>query len=352
MAKYEAVLTLLEDRIRHGDYLIKEFPSERKLAEETGVSYMTARKVTQLLVKKGLLKRKDNGRLYASAGNSVSEKQIVYLSPAFPGMLYYKWLADIMATCDSYGVHVRPFEYVHYHDVVFQQVLDTADGVFFILKSEEISDHLLGLIEESEAMVVSLERDLTAHGIPSILTRTPMVIDLILTHLKDLGHKRILGLNTQPGDFIITERLNRMHAVARNLGLELELVNDPVQVYGDTLEQSVRVLNGIMDGHALNVTAIVGVTQPAAIGAQRVMFEKGIRVPDDISVCSIANEGMCPYTTPAITTACDIDPRLDISRSIRHMLQGVWEGNLLMAPSAVRLFAGESCAVPGSRSQS
>ena len=43
-AKYTEVMSVIERRIRAGDYLLSSIPGERKIAEETGVSYMTARR--------------------------------------------------------------------------------------------------------------------------------------------------------------------------------------------------------------------------------------------------------------------------------------------------------------------
>ena len=87
MAKYHSIVQVLEERIEHGDYLINDFPSERKLAAETGVSHMTARKVTQVLLEKGLLQRMENGRLAASSSRQESAAQIAFVSPAYPSLL-------------------------------------------------------------------------------------------------------------------------------------------------------------------------------------------------------------------------------------------------------------------------
>ena len=42
--KYEQVMSVIERRVREGDYLLHHIPGERKIAEDTGVSYMTARR--------------------------------------------------------------------------------------------------------------------------------------------------------------------------------------------------------------------------------------------------------------------------------------------------------------------
>ena len=45
--KFKDVMSVIERRIRQGDYVLSPIPGERKIAEETGVSHMTARKAVR-----------------------------------------------------------------------------------------------------------------------------------------------------------------------------------------------------------------------------------------------------------------------------------------------------------------
>ena len=56
-AKYTEVMSVIKRRIREGDYLLDSIPGERKIAEETGVSYMTARRAVQELLDEEVLIR-------------------------------------------------------------------------------------------------------------------------------------------------------------------------------------------------------------------------------------------------------------------------------------------------------
>ncbi len=246
MSKFLSVVQVLEERIEHGDYLIREFPSERKLADETGVSNMTARKVTQSLLEKGLLHRKKNGRLAAASPGCKAETQIAFVSPAYSSFNYYRWMAQTITTANSYDLHIRPFEYMHFNDVVIQELLNSVDGVFLIPKAESIPDYLLKLMQESTATVVSLCYDLTSYGIPSLLSQPLFIMDQLLNHLKELGHRRIMAFNTQPVESVVTNRLNRINSAGKELGLDIEIVNDPVKSFGNPLEQAVHVFSNII----------------------------------------------------------------------------------------------------------
>ena len=62
-AKYLQITESIKRQIRNGDYLIEKVPSERKLADSFGVSYMTARRAVQQLIEDSFFLRCENGRL-------------------------------------------------------------------------------------------------------------------------------------------------------------------------------------------------------------------------------------------------------------------------------------------------
>ncbi len=62
--KYHEVMDIIWRRIEAGDYLLNDLPGERKLAADTGVSYMTARKAVLAMIEEGKLAREANGKLY------------------------------------------------------------------------------------------------------------------------------------------------------------------------------------------------------------------------------------------------------------------------------------------------
>ena len=62
-AKYLQITESIKRQIRNGDYLIEKVPSERKLADSFGVSYMTARRAVQQLIEDRFFLRCENGRL-------------------------------------------------------------------------------------------------------------------------------------------------------------------------------------------------------------------------------------------------------------------------------------------------
>ena len=54
MSKRQHLTDQLRTRVTRGYYAIKDLPSERQLAAESGVAYMTARRAVQQLIEDGL----------------------------------------------------------------------------------------------------------------------------------------------------------------------------------------------------------------------------------------------------------------------------------------------------------
>src|ERR1700752_5488981 len=85
-AKYTEVMSVIKRRIREGDYLLDSIPGERKIAEETGVSYMTARRAVQELLDAEVLIRGDSGALdvHPTYTRRAKPAEVVLLCPAYP----------------------------------------------------------------------------------------------------------------------------------------------------------------------------------------------------------------------------------------------------------------------------
>src|SRR2546425_11275410 len=85
MPKVDRIIALMENRIRRGDYSLRPLPAESKLALETGVSRMTARKAVLRLVGQGLLTRASNGRLVIRADATGGERRSLSGGKVEPG---------------------------------------------------------------------------------------------------------------------------------------------------------------------------------------------------------------------------------------------------------------------------
>ena len=137
---YTDVMAVIERRIAAGDYMLKDLPGERRLADEVGVSYMTARKAVQALLEKKVLTRRSNGSLAVRPriGSGAAVARVALLTPAYPSSHFIACRLAITQAAEKFKVQFRAVEYVHWHDPVMKEALDGSDAVLVIPSTEPI----------------------------------------------------------------------------------------------------------------------------------------------------------------------------------------------------------------------
>ena len=348
--KYQHVSDLLERRVRHGDYLLKEFPTDRQLAAEFTVDTRTARRAVAALIDAGLLVRQPNGRpavatVAAATGKQTPARRVALLGVAYPTPYVWRWQHAIQRAADGRGAMFRPVSYVHLDDAVVQDTLDGFDGVFIGLAGEDPTDHLLRTIARSGTPTVFLDADLSAQGFPSLWLAAPSETGRLLDHLAGLGHERVACLNTQAHNNVTVARLAVWRDWTRDRDAAGRLVDDPVRLFGSPTEQAHRATLAALDDGGFDATALLCCTSAAAKGVYRACHERGVEVGRDLAVCSIDDgAGEAPYFIPSLTSLRDPDPAPFLETCLDWIDRGGnrWRGPLLLQPAGATLFAGES----------
>jgi len=347
MDKYTKIAGLLEQRVRHGDYLVRDIPSERELAAELGVSHMTARKAVMALVDKGLLVRRANRRVAVNRHSSVSGKklQIALMVPLCKSPYVEQsqlWLEEMAG---SRGWTLRVIGYGHWHDVVLAEAVEGFDGAFILPLPMPVPEQLLDRFSQAGRPLVSMGEDWSAYGIPTFRLVSPEMVQKLLDHLGNLGHRRVWCLNTQPVGGVVQRRIEQWQLWTAAHRVSGRLVNEPVKPYGSTLSQAYEMIRAVIRREDFDATAIFCATSSAAIGAMRGLHESGLRVGRDVSVCA-AEDGadMAPYLIPTLTSLRDPDPKPYLSVCFDWMARGGrdWVGPLLVQPADAPVFVGES----------
>lgn len=122
-------------------------------------------------------------------------------------------------------------------------------------------------------------------------------MEKLASYLYSLGHRRVgfVGHHATLGP--INERLKVLLDATRHYpDLRLETVAD-----ADTLEGGRRAVRLLLGAHP-NLTAVVCVNDLMAVGALREVRERGLRVPEDVSVTGFDNVNLAQYCHPALTT--------------------------------------------------
>lgn len=343
MTKTAKIRQILRKRILHGDYLLSELPAERELAEEVGVSRMTARKAVQQLVDEGWLRRQANGRL-AVASRAAGLARVGFLVPSLVSPDVEAWRLAMEPVAAEFDAGVRAVMYLHWDDPVILQALRAFDAVFLYPSCEAPPAALLARLREERRRVVVVEQDWSAEGLLSLCLFPVVFMQRLLDELLPWAGDGVDCFNVQTRDRVMEARVRQWGLWRSAHRLPGDLMGEPIRPYGNPLEEAHAQMSAILAGGGFRRRALVCTTAPAAIGAVRALHDHGLRVGRDVGVCVVNDERLARYVTPSLTSLCAPDP----TPYLRLCLEWVrdpsreWQGSLLLEPDAPSLFRGES----------
>lgn len=161
----------------------------------------------------------------------------------------------------------------------------------------EMAPELIEELNESRIPVVFYDVGTPRRNITNIRVNYRRGIEKIVDYLHSLGHRRLgfVGHHAVLGP--INERMKAvLDAVARIPSLEVRAAAD-----ADTLEGGRQATRALL-ATGFEPTAIICVNDVTAVGALRELRERGLRVPQDISVTGFDNVRLSEFCYPALTT--------------------------------------------------
>ena len=217
------------------------------------------------------------------------------------------------------------------------------DGALIVLP-EESSEELERALAEGYRFVVVDPLMPLEDGIPSVSAAHMSGADQAMQHLLALGHRRIAAV-TGPRGWVATEDRRRgYHAALAAAGIlpapELEV------------EADFEILPGTEAAGALldlphRPTAIFAFNDNIAIGTLRAARERGLRVPEDLSVVGFDDIEHATIVSPTLTTVRQ--PLAEMGRTAVSLLIRILERQrfeTLHIELATRLVVRESTGPP------
>ena len=201
----------------------------------------------------------------------------------------------------------------------------TTDGAVLMLP-EESNEELKQLRRKGYAFVIVDPRETLDEGIPAVSAANASGARAATEHLLSLGHRRI-GAISGPA------RLPRQHRAPGRLRGAMAaagVLPDPALVLESTfdIEGGAKAAARLLDA-ADPPTAIFAFNDNTAIGALRVARERGIRVPEDLSIVGFDDSELSAIVTPALTTVRQ--PLAEMGRMAVSLLFRILDGQRLEA---------------------
>ncbi|GMQ56402.1 LacI family DNA-binding transcriptional regulator [Vallitalea sediminicola] len=180
------------------------------------------------------------------------------------------------------------------------------DGILVVSQKKQ-DDGFIKYIGALNIPVVVLNRKINIKGTTCVYSEDRDGAYQAVKYLTNQGHKKIGLIKGKEGFLNSSERLEgyKLAMSEASLTIDKKLIAsgkfDVISGY--------KGMNKILDNNTELPTAMFCSNDEMAFGAIKAIIEKGLRVPEDISVVGFDDIEMCKYITPELTTV-----RREISR--------------------------------------
>lgn len=144
-------------------------------------------------------------------------------------------------------------------------------------------------------------------------------------YLISLGHRRIAALVPSRSDHSVSELRYKGYCAAledRNISFEDALVAESAGCF--ELPEAYEGMGALLDSH-VDFTAVFAASDTVAIGAMKALEDRGLKVPEDVSVIGIDGLIVSEYSNPTLTTL--VQPAEEMGRRSVETLLALLQGH-------------------------
>jgi DNA-binding LacI/PurR family transcriptional regulator len=217
-------------------------------------------------------------------------------NPFFPELV--KSFEDVAVQCGQEVLVANTNYDKHRMELCVTRMLQRkVDGV--AIMTSEIEEHLVDELSSRRIPLVFMDTATPQRGISNISIDYAAGIDAAVEHLIALSH-RAIGFISGPME--LTSSVARRNAFLssmqrRGLNPAHELIEEGNHRMDGGHEAMARLLS-----KDIRPTAVMASNDMTAIGAMGAIFERGLKIPRDISVVGFDDIEISAFTQPALTT--------------------------------------------------
>ncbi len=346
-AKYLEILEMLRLRIQRGDYQLDGFPSEQLLAEEVGVSYMTARRAVLSLIEQGYLKREFNGRINLPARSGKTPPVVALLLPAIGSNIYWDWYTALCELVEGMGGYVRLINYTDFNDrFFFDTVARNYYGVF-IVNQEDFPRLNLDLLRKHRSRVVTLFNDYSRQGLACVDSSPVRGVSRLIKAEVAQGHRNIACLNVIGNSQIVQDNIAQWQQVTKKAGVQGKLCQQEADHTTIPEVAAYELTRSLLKGKD-RPTSIFCTSVAPANGVLRVARDLGLTPGHDISLVFYGSNRRARLFNPSLTCLQTEDKRIFLGKALKWLgtKERDFDGPIVFKPTRVRILKGESSCAP------
>ncbi len=351
----------LHSRIISGEYADGHYlPSERSLGEAFGVERVTVRRALSLLVEEGLIQKivGSGSRVTCARTETQPDDPAEHTqSPSGPAC---RSVAFVIPGHSAVRIS-EPFMAEFFNDVAVE-CRKSGYNLFYTNAAtfEELPDMIRTCQTDAVIWISEIDRDILAQAhasrIPSVVygNRCEWFTCVELDHFSgshqavstftQAGHSRIAFINGIAHYLSAVERLKGFRHAMEQAGLPIPEAY--IQNAEWTYESGAEAMQRLLD-LPQPPTAVYCANDMMAIGAIKAINERGLVVPDDVSVIGFDNLTRAQQAVPPLTSiGCDTSVIAQVlGRYVRSLIEGIPEPTVrIILP--VHLTARRSVASP------
>lgn len=241
--------------------------------------------------------------------NYVKSPRIQQKAPFTLGIL--QWFSTAQETEDSYYLAIRqgiesfcqeqriPVIRTFKNDLDYMSSLKNANGLIGIGKFSEAE---IAAFQSITPNLLLIDMPSDSPDITTITLDFTRAVEDILDHLTALGHRHIGylgGIEYPDGSHPFSDPRKKTFT---EYCQKHDLIWKPY-VYEEhfSVESGYHMMSAMIESGKLP-TAVFAASDPIAIGAMRAMQDRGLTVPEDISLVGFNDTSLSAFTTPPLTT--------------------------------------------------
>jgi DNA-binding LacI/PurR family transcriptional regulator len=231
---------------------------------------------------------------------------------------------------------VHTFEHERLLDTLDHFMVQGVDGIVVVAPQDDVAAAVEGLSTDVPVvMIAALDEDHRRAGTVAVAVDQRLGGRLVTEHLLDLGHRDVLHLAGPADWFDARERERGWSAALRDRGVEPGRVVRCDWSAQDGYDAGRRIADELAAGGG--PTAVFAANDQLALGVLRALWERGVRVPQDVSVAGFDDIAGASFFVPSLTTVNQ--PFAEVGRqalsALADAIGGASVGARLIEPTLV-----------------